>query len=446
MNMTAKIVEAATKTGRVARNPHHDFFLRSTPWAIQPYAIAPVLAGETMTNALLQARVVTDPIKAPLVGWWSEWYLFYVKLRDLDERDQITDMLMTPGYDASALMLDRGTGAPYLRYNDANTYHGGDHKGINWTRKCLDRIVAEYFRDEGDNPAMIGGGIPSSGAASADYPGLPPATIQTRQYWHDSVKLNSQMPVRDDQTVGEGFVETDQDVMPGFEAHYAQFQHMRALQMTTATFEDYLAQFGVKLPRADAEDKNAHRPELLRYVRDWQYPSNTVDPANGVPNAAVSWSIAERADKARFFAEPGFVVGVCVHRPKVYLGRQYRSAVSMLDAAMSWLPAVLKDDPYTSLRQFTPTTGPLGHTSVNKPSENYWVDVRDLFLYGDSMLNDYVETQTDANVMLSPKPNLERRYATDAEARALFKFADRTRVRMDGTLNLSVQGHQRDMT
>jgi hypothetical protein len=58
------------KTGRRARRPEHRFELASTPWAITPFLIAPVLPGDTMTNLLLQARVVSDPIKNPLIGWW----------------------------------------------------------------------------------------------------------------------------------------------------------------------------------------------------------------------------------------------------------------------------------------------------------------------------------------------------------------------------------------
>ena len=67
---------------RVTRRPQHTFQLRHRPWEIQPFMLAPVLPGETMQNLLLQARVVTDPIKNPLIGWWCEHYVFYVKHRD----------------------------------------------------------------------------------------------------------------------------------------------------------------------------------------------------------------------------------------------------------------------------------------------------------------------------------------------------------------------------
>ena len=89
---------------------------------------------------------------------------------------------------------------------------------------------------------------------------------------------------------------------------------MQGLSMTPPTFEDYLKTFGVKAPPAIREEK--HIPELIRYVREWNYPANTVG-SDGSMNSQVVWSIAERADKDRFFAEPGFVFGVTTTRAKV---------------------------------------------------------------------------------------------------------------------------------
>ena len=161
----------------------------------------------------------------------------------------------------------------------------------------------------------------------------------------------------------------------------------------------------------------------------------------------LSWSIAERLDKARFFNEPGFIFAVTVTRPKVYLGRQHGYAAEMLSDAFSWLPALMNGDPYTSLKQFLPGGGPLGsETAAERPSENYWVDVRDLFLYGDQFMNFAPSTITDGNVIMRPAANLERRYASEAEATALFKDAAKNRVSMDGVYMLTIAGHQQDHT
>lgn len=420
--LNAQIIsEAVKKAGRKPRNPSHDFALSTMPYAIQPFAIAPVLPGETMKNALLQARVVTDPIRNPLIGWWSEWYLFYVKLRDLDKRDALTDMILTPGRAVNDLV------GGY----DPDCYTGNGQMA--YVRMCLDRVVSEYFRDEGDNPPLL--------QFLTSAVGLPPATIATRERWSQSAKLASQVVVDDGELPGEGL---DVEPVPGFEQHHEQWRHMRALELTTATFEDWLRQFGVKTPKAQ-DPEEEHRPELLRYVRDWTYPSNSVDATDGSVSSVCSWSIAERADKDRFFKEPGFIFGVTVTRPKIYMGRQNGSAVTMLNDAFSWLPAVLANEPYTSLKKLAPTVGPLGSDSdLYRPSEDIWVDIKDLFLYGDQFTNlngnDAGQAQ-EWNMVARPKSNLERRYLSVPEIQTLFKGAN-TRVRIDGVLNLNIHGAQ----
>lgn len=80
-------VQEVARYQRINRRPSHQFQLRTRPWQLQPCVMALVLPGETMENALIQYRAVTDLIKNPLVGWWSEFYLFYVKLSDLDDFD-----------------------------------------------------------------------------------------------------------------------------------------------------------------------------------------------------------------------------------------------------------------------------------------------------------------------------------------------------------------------
>ena len=99
----ANVSGLVPRVGRKLRTPNHPFQLTHCPFAIQPFFIAPVLAGETMKNLLMQARVVTDPIKNGLVGWWIEYYFFYVKLTDLDERDTIMAALVDPTTSMSSL-------------------------------------------------------------------------------------------------------------------------------------------------------------------------------------------------------------------------------------------------------------------------------------------------------------------------------------------------------
>lgn len=117
-------VQNLPASGRVMRRPKHSFQLRSRPWQIVPFMCAPVLPGETMKNFLHQARVVTDPVKHPLVGWWAEYYWFYVKHRDLAGSDDFQAMVLEYGHDMSA----------YLRASSHDTDYYNFLGGVEWTK------------------------------------------------------------------------------------------------------------------------------------------------------------------------------------------------------------------------------------------------------------------------------------------------------------------------
>ena len=92
------------RTSRTPRRPQHTFAIEARPWQLVPFFIAPVLPGETMKNMLFQARIVSDPIKNPLIGWWAEFFFWYVKHRDLNEpsRSQLTRTPCGPARSASS--------------------------------------------------------------------------------------------------------------------------------------------------------------------------------------------------------------------------------------------------------------------------------------------------------------------------------------------------------
>ncbi len=318
------------QTARETRRPTHTFNLRHIPYQIQPFFIAPVLPGETMKNLVMQARVVTDPVVNPLIGWWLEYYIFYVKHRDLNIRDQLTDMVLNPSFDPT-------TPVDITEAADLKYFHVS--AGINWARQCLERVVEEFFRNEGE--------------AWDDFTvdGMPSCSINSNT-WLDSAVNHADISGAADTDIA---VDVSQSTGTPFEVTAAtvsaeavddgmrmwEFQRMNNL--TELTYEEWLQTYGVRIPTVDE-----HRPELVRFLRDWSYPSNTIDPSDGSPTSAVSWSVAERADKDRFFKEPGFLFGCTVARPKVYLEAQTGSAVWFMDNAYSWLPAVLRHDPNSS--------------------------------------------------------------------------------------------------
>lgn len=105
--------------------------------------IAPVLPGEMLTNLLMQSCVVTDPIKNPLIGWHQEYYFFYIKHRGLSDWDMgglLQSMMLDPTTDVSSLKAGANS-VPFYTFKT----------GMNFVQKCLDAIVLEFFRDEGES-------------------------------------------------------------------------------------------------------------------------------------------------------------------------------------------------------------------------------------------------------------------------------------------------------
>lgn len=419
---TASIVgRSLAAQGRRIRRPQHTFQIRSRPWVIQPFLLAPVLPGETMRNLLLQARVVTDPVAHPLIGWWQEYYIFYVKHRDLDERDTLT-----------AMMLDPDQAAPNTATADARYYHAANSPA--WAKMCLKRVVEEFFRDEGE--AWNDFVIDTMPIASIAQEGI----AQSFMLDDDMDTADVAIPVTADIDPGTG---GDQ---PGvyysqLDAAQRQWIMLRESNLTDMSYEDYLATYGV---RPNVEE--IHRPELIRYVRSWQYPSNTIDPTDGSPSSAVSWSIAERADKDRFFREPGFVFGVSVTRPKVYLRGQDGVGAGAMTNAVAWLPAILSDDMNASFVKLAADRGPF--QTVVTDSDGYWLDVKDLLIHGDQFINFDPSAVTNGSFVDLPTANgALRKYADADDANALFADGDGSPVqyiRQDGIVTMQIAGRLTD--
>lgn len=412
--MPVQIQQVNRMGQRVTRYPQHRWNIRAEAYQIQPICIAPVLPGETLKRAVFQSRVVSDPVKNSLIGWWTEYYWFYVKLRDLDGRDDFVDMLIDVDKDLSA----------YHEAADVKFYHAAASSDqIPWSKLCLKRVVEEYFRDEGEtwDTQKIGT--------------IPIAQIMQKS-WLDST-INDTNYKSEDEIVTHTVGTPDTAVARDVEDAMTRWEFMRSVGMIEMDYEDFLKTFGVRVP-----DVEPHRPELIRYVREWSYPTNTVDPTDGSPTSALSWSIRERIDKDRFFKEHGFIFGCAVTRPKVYFSTQDAAAVTLMDTAFSWLPAIMRDEPFTSLKKVTAGQAPLkGNT------DSYWVDVRDLLMYGDQFIN-FALSATDAGLVATPTVGLEKRYASEAQIDALFvdSAGGNNLIRQDGVISLAILGTQVDQT
>jgi hypothetical protein len=429
MALTPRIVlgdsTALSPTDRIGRYPKHTFAVESKPFSVTPIGIAPVLPGETLRSIFMESRVITDPIKNAITGWKKDYFFFYLKATSLagvgdaframfvDLDDQVA-MGVQPG----GLAVQALDNKPYYTAKGA----------IPYLERCIREIVNNYFRDEGevyDNKPLING--------------YPVAQIREAS-WMDSLTDKDLIP---DQLALDAASDTGD-----FERLLTAYETLRSLGLANISWDEYLASVGIEGPKIEETNK----PVLLFHTNNFQYPSNTVNPADGTPSSAVSWVFREGENKKRkFFKEPGFVVGVTVTRPKVFFQGQAGSMTAHLERAWDWLPELLLGAPSSSLKKYEPGTGPLGDRVTD--TDGYFVDMRDLFVHGDQFTN---RNTFDPNMISDgaafggvnlPDVALNWKYPTEAMVNNLFKTpASATLIREDGYFSMSIQGKQKDTT
>lgn len=408
---------SAPPTSRVGRYPKHAFNTREKIFQARPFMLAPVLPGETMNSMYMEARVITDPILNPIVGWKKEYFFFYVKMSDL-LKDAIKAMFVDPmNADLTATLGAAADDNPYF------TAKGG----IPWSKYCMERIMVHYFRDGGE------------AWDSRLIDGLPQVQIKDR-FWMDSLTDEKDMPEGANIAAATDAGDLDR-LMNAFET-------LRAMGLAQMSYEDFLRQHGITV-----KDPTEGKPELLWHMSDFQYPSNTVDPVTGTPTSAVSWVFKESQRERKFFTEPGFVFGVSLTRPKVYLGGQYGSVASHMSRAWDWMPALLQAEmPETRLKYFPAGTGPLGDragTGTATESE-YWVDMVDVFIHGDQWYDTPGISAANMRSVLpfwnSSEDLNEFKYLNAGFLAEVFKTAANCYVRQDGFVSLAIKGKQVDLT
>lgn len=379
----------AKKMGRSLRKPKHSFFITQAAWAMTPFMCHPVWPGETVKSLSYIAKMRSQAINTlhPIMGWWHEVFFYYVKHRDLKSRDTLTQ------FHVEGVPLDDLISAP-----DPKHYYKG--YGVNWAKLCMECIAQSDFRqkEEDVNSSLIDG-----------YYGAP-LNIKN---WMDSLTLANTGDPDQGELLGQ-YTTLDADVDPQYQERYDHWERMTAAGLTTATFDDYLKSFGVKTDRVVKED--LHVPELMKYQKVFAYPKwdTQVDAYSMIADVACSM------EKDMFIREPGFIVGFTVLRPKVYATRQTGAAIELMNTPETWLPAVLWDQPYTSLRVMDNSESPL------EPMDGVtWVDIRDIAVHGDQYLNfppvllEQLQNGYSVGVPI-PQPNTNRRYPTQADADRMF--------------------------
>lgn len=408
---------------RIPRSPKHPFQLRTRPFQIQPFMLSPVLPGETLKNLVLQSRVVSKPLVHPLIGWWCEYYFFYVKLRDIEYHlgsDFVTPMVTTPGsYNP----------APLRAAADAKYYHAGGNTP--WIKYAMGTCVEYFFRDEGEN--------------WNDFlvDGVPLAQFKHKS-WMDSLTLDENRRVA---LAGHDY-DLDANADGKISAQEVEYgmQHWQALRdagLETLDYEDWIRTFGVQVEE-EPDSFNERKPEMIRYWSQWQYPTNTVDPSNGTPRSAVSFVNAFRADKDRLFKEPGFIIGLTIQRPKVYIKDAKGSLAGFMETLENWMPALSHEQYEKAFKRFDGNAGPMPNRFGTSPYKAYWVDFRDLLVHGDQFLNFAPDAASSALNFAAASG--KTRYPTAADIDTLFVDPAKNYFESDGVVDVTIMGRQRDRT
>jgi len=420
----SQLIQEAAKARRQTRRPNHNFYLEHRPWQIQPICIAPVLPNESLTKLSFQARAVTMPIANPIIGWWDEYAFFYVKHRDLYSRDLLVSMFLDPAANLSS--LDGATNLDYYHQN-------GTDLAINWPKLCLESVVDNYFRDEGE--VALDYVIPAA-------TGLPVASVNINNFAESSINVSAiEGAANIDQTLtsavagqGDG---TAAVTTSEIERAMREFSLARYMGTTKLTFEQFCASYGVAMPK-----EQLFKPERIAYFKNWQYPSNTIDPTTGAARSAVSWSHQHILEDRIYFPEPGFIFGVTITRPKIYFQNLDSHATMLMNTAMRWLPPGASDDPAASFCKVS-----AGDPPLDANTGAYLVDLKDLLLHGDQFTNQNLATKTGMNKVALPNAALtNRKYPASTDADNLFvdTGAGVGQVKKDGIVSLTILGRQEE--
>ena len=410
------------------RRPKEHFNLKHRPFEIVPFCIHPVLPMETLDSAFIQASSVSDPIANRLIGWWQEYHLFYIPIRALT---QGTDFLMDPS-DLNSLFLDPAFSMTTSYSVAANSVPLYSFKaGVKWVELCYKYIVSRWFRDEDE----------SEFAASTIWDDYYIAQIDQSNWAHS---LKEEEAGTDDAEL-PGVDELEElDILPGFTTIYAQWELMRDSGGTDLSYKDYLRSYGITPPKelhvTEAEDLTPSiEAERLRSIVKWTQPTLAPQVGAAEVSSVVYWRTAERVTKRRFFGEPGFIFGVTLNRPKIYLGNQKGHAVGLLRNAYAWLPAVLNHLPYASVQENldSATDG-----IIQGGDTDYFLDVKDLFLHGGQFVNHTMGATANHGLAIPEVGDLNKKYLTEAMMNSLFSTTDGSAsyILQDGVVHFDILG------
>jgi len=408
---------------RRMRKPRHPFYLHTLPLGIYPAAIAPVMPGESLKGMSLKYREVSHPIKNPHIGAWSEFFLFYVKLTDIDP--DMGRLFTDPNYDSTAFDASADRPAYYTVSGQKD-----------WVYLATEACVLEYFRDE----QGLGLGETASSLKLSNDIHL---AYLNQTSWMESAVFTADLPTPPDAGAGTATIDDDYRAL---QAHWMS----RQIRMAEMGYPDYLRSFGVR-----AQRPRENVPELLHYSRVFSQPVNHVEPTDGAPSSAWWFDHDIKSSKSAYFREPGFLLVLHVVRPKMYRRSQKAAAVGELRGFEEWFPPWTLDDPTAGLRRVEAHDPLFGGDGVSAGGieQPFFYDGRDLLTHGDQFVN--VANLTTAVPPISSfaalaapdnQEVLQQEVANEAFVKALFVTAEREYLYGDGLVSFDLTGHFRDDT
>lgn len=413
------ITPGETRT-RVRRRPTFPLWGTMKPFGLYPVMATPVLPGETLTSMNLKRRVLSLPVRNPLLGAWLETWVVYVKLTDMDEA--LATMFLSTDADDTDYVAAASSDRYFTRAGQ-----------IDYIQRAVNAVWWHYFRDETEETPQTIDGVP-----------------MVKRRWFDWTHNLSFTP--DTMDVAE--------LPSNPEGQLTGMDIMSMMGMSEITYEKYLQQYGVS---SSAAAKTLRAPEILRYSQQWVTPVNQIDPTTGAPSSAWSWSEDLKAEKPKRFDEPGFLVVLSACRPKMFTDALRYSFVGNLWGIADFFPVYNLDNPAAGVKEiktddpaFADAFGPDGASALSM-----LYDHRDLLSHGEQFVNDWttspyhvamVTTQRAATEAAIPQ-NLRGQYPSLTDVNNLFLESQaetprdsHRRLYYEGLCAVEITGHVKDTT
>lgn len=431
-----QIIQPGQARTRHTRKPVFPVAGTMKPFGLYPMMVTPVLPGETMSGFEAKLRHLSMPVRSPFAGAWLEMWVVYVKLTDISHA--LAEMFISTDMPTTGYTADVDNQLLFQRPGS-----------IKWVDMCTTKFHESYFLDDGEIRREVETGIPMIRASNINW-------TQNLMFKPDDLTVSDLPSNPDGQLTG-----LDLNAL---------------MSMSEISYEKYLQQYGVS---PAVTTKMEHKPEILRYLRSWVTPTNTIDPTTGAPSSCWAWSQTATAEKPRRFDEPGFLCVFHSIRPKMAAGFLSRPYLNTLWGFADFFPAYNLTDPAAGVVGGSSDFEPFyGSKLLEGTSKDIIWDHRDLLNHGEPFYNSWSYDTARKKVVgtndyrtprmgpypvpsierkvlnaSSPEQDLRHEYPSLIDINSLFKEqeiaspneARRTCI-YEGLCEITIQGHLKDTT